>query len=142
MPVPIQKFREIILQLLYSYDIGQSEDDDLVPLIMQEVAVSKRIVKEAQLKAKQVLDKRLEIDHIISKTCSSYSFERIHSVERNVLRLGVYEILHDPNIPPKVAIAEAIRLAKKFGSPESITFVNAILDNVFNHQQETIVDSK
>lgn len=67
---------------------------------------------------------------MITEHSTSYEFERIPRIERNVLRLGVYEIMYDSDIPPKVAIAEAIRLTRKFATPESATFVNAILDSI------------
>ena len=66
-----------------------------------------------------------------------YDIDRIHSVERNVLRLGIYELFFDPEIPPKVAIAEAIRMSKKFGTPESVSYVNAIMDNIYKRKQGT-----
>ena len=68
---------------------------------------------------------------MIRKTAVSYAFERIQSVERNVLRLGVFEMLYDSSIPPKVAISEAMRLSRKFSNPESSHFINALLDHLY-----------
>ena len=76
-----------------------------------------------------------EIDAVIAKTSQSYAFERIQSVERNILRLAVYELLYDPEMPPKVALAEAVRLTRKFGSPEAAAFVNALLDGIYKSSQ-------
>jgi transcription antitermination protein NusB len=131
MAIPQQKFREIVFQLLYSKDISQSSGDEIAFLVMKELSVTRKTVKEAQQKVDKILENRSEIDQLISSTSTSYRFERIQSIERNVLRLGVYELLFDDTIPPKVAIAEAIRLSKKFGTPESATFVNALLDGIF-----------
>jgi transcription antitermination protein NusB len=83
-----------------------------------------------------------EIDLMISNTSHSYAFERIQSVERNVLRLGVFELFFDPSIPPKVAIAEAMRLARKFGTKESAVFVNAILDTLYKQSIGDQVNKK
>ncbi|MBX9744017.1 MAG: transcription antitermination protein NusB, partial [Chlamydiales bacterium] len=69
----------------------------------------------------------------ISLHSPDYVFERISRTERSILRLGTFELLFDPSIPPKVAIAEAIRICRKFGSPQSAQFVNAVLDSVFSH---------
>jgi transcription antitermination protein NusB len=140
MPLPIQKFREILFQLLYSYDTARPKDEDMIPLIMKEVSVTKKIVREAQIKVALITQKLPIIDQLISKTSTSYSFERIQNVERNVLRIGIYELLFDESIPPKVAIAEAIRLARKFGSPESAAFINALLDNIFKSQEGMLID--
>src|SRR5690606_29501809 len=68
-------------------------------------------------------------------------FERIPRVERNILRLAVFELLHDPSVPPTVAIAEAIRLTRKFATPEAATFINAVLDAIFKMQRGEAVDS-
>jgi N utilization substance protein B len=72
------------------------------------------------------------IDEKITSLSPDYSFARISRVEKTILRLGVYEILFDDLIPPLVAISEAIRLTRKFGTPESARFVNAILDRVYH----------
>ena len=135
MSIPKQKFREIVFEMLYSYDISQAAAEDMMPLLMAELSVSKDAVQEAQGNFHQVLAKQSEIDALITKATQSYAFERIQSIERNVLRLGVYELLFDPSIPPKVAIAEAIRLTRKFGTPESAAFVNAVLDHIYKLSQ-------
>ena len=141
MPLPIQKFREILFQLLYSYDVGNPDEEEMVPLIMKEVSVTKKNVKEAQTKVRFILKKLPEIDAIIAKTSVSYSFERIQSVERNILRLGVFELIYDEDMPPKAAIAEAMRLARKFVTPESAAFVNALLDNIYKAKQGAAIDT-
>jgi transcription antitermination protein NusB len=131
MPVPLPKIREIVFQMLYSYDLGESTDENMIELLMKELAVTKKTVKDAQQKVHQIREKLQKIDRMIAETSLSYSFERIQTVERNILRLGIYEIFFDDSIPPKVAIAEAVRLARKFGTKESATFVNAILDTLY-----------
>lgn len=131
MPVPQQKFREIVFQLLYSHDMGQSEERDMLALMMTELAVSRKVVRDALDKMHKVKDNLQEIDQQIGNSSHGYAFERIQSVERNILRIGVYELLFDKTIPPKVAIAEALRLERKFGSPEGATFVNALLDAIY-----------
>jgi N utilization substance protein B len=71
-----------------------------------------------------------EIDEKIARYCDNYEFRRISPVDRNVLRLAIYEMLHRDDIPPVVSINEAIELAKMFGGNESGRFVNGILDRV------------
>lgn len=140
MALPQQKFREIVFQLLYSYDIGKASAEPMVPLLMKELKVTRKSVKEAQEKKYLILEKLPAIDSMIAQASSGYAFERIQSVERNILRLGTFEILFDSAIPPKVAIAEAVRLARKFGSPESASFVNALLDRIYKTQSGHKVD--
>lgn len=134
MPLPQQKFREIVFQLLYSYDMSQADEEDMLPLIMSELSVTKKAVQEAQSRVQTIIATLDEIDKLIELASVAYTFERIASVERNILRLGVFELLFDENVPPKVAISEAIRLARKFGTPESAAFVNAVMDNLYKQE--------
>ena len=71
-----------------------------------------------------------EIDERIQKYSENYDFRRLSAVDRNVLRLAIYEMLYREDIPPVVSINEAIELAKTFGGPDSGRFVNGILDRV------------
>lgn len=141
MSVPAQKFREAVFQMLYSLDIGRGNDDDIIDLIMHELEITKKATKEALSRAQMIRKKLPEIDAMISKTSQSYTFERIQSVERNVLRLGLYELFFDDAIPPKVSLAEALRLTRKFGTKESASFVNAILDTLYKQSLGEPVDT-
>lgn len=129
MALAPQKFREILFQLIYSDDFGG--DAEIVEMLMAQLAVTKRVVREAVVIKQKFLEKKQEIDAILTKHSESYDFERIPRVERNVMRLGVYELFFATDVPPKVAIAEAIRLTRKFATPEAATFVNALLDTVY-----------
>jgi len=70
------------------------------------------------------------LDAVVSESAENWRIERMAVVDRNVLRMGVYEILHLPETPPAVVIDEAIEIAKRFGSLESGGFINGILDDV------------
>jgi len=142
MALPVQKFREIVFQMLYSYDLGHPDDESILNLLSKELEVTKKAVKEVQARVHTIRSHLKEIDALITKASKSYEFERIQSVERNILRLGAFEILHDPAIPPKVAIAEALRLARKFSTKESATFINAVLDALYKSSQGEKVDAK
>ncbi len=131
MSVPAPKFREAVFQMLYSYDMGGAKDEDMLDLLMQELAVTKNVMREVQLRVHKIRSHLKEIDAMIANTSHSYNFERIQSVERNILRLGAYEMFFDDDIPHKVAMAEALRLARKFATKEAGTFVNAILDALY-----------
>lgn len=131
MAVPQAKIREIVFQMLYSMNMGHAESKDLIELMMKELSVSKSSVLQAMKKVDAIQDHLVEIDAIIAKTSHAYDFDRIQNIEKNILRLGLYELLIEKEIPPKVAIAEAIRLTRKFGTPESAAFVNALLDAIY-----------
>lgn len=131
MSLSPQKFREMVFQLLYSQDIAQPESSLMIELMMGELTVSKKNARLAQERVEKVQAHIQEIDSLISGVSTSYDFHRIQTVTKNILRLGVYELLFDDQIPPKVAIAEAIRLSRKFCTPESASFVNALLDHLY-----------
>jgi N utilization substance protein B len=131
MALSQEKFREIVFQLLYSQDLGYVDETLLTDLIMSELAVSKKNVRLAQERVRLIREHLAQIDPLISSVSTSYDFERIQTVTKNILRVGVFELLFDKQIPPKVAIAEAIRLSRKFNTPESASFVNALLDHLY-----------
>ena len=130
MPLSLQKFREILFHLLYSSEFGCS-GEDAAPLIMRQLEVTKSSLRLAQEMMLKVLEKKELIDSLIKEQSKDYDFERIPRIERTILRLGVYELLFSTTAPPKVAISEALRLSRKFATPESATFVNAILDAIY-----------
>ncbi len=76
-------------------------------------------------------EQREALDAKIAAASQEYALDRISKVERNVLRLGVFELQSE--LPPKVALSEAIRLCRKFGSPEGADFVNAVLDQIYKN---------
>ncbi len=124
-----QKFREIVFQLVYSSDFGG--DADLQEMLMSQLSVTKRIIRAAEGVKNLLLEKKEQIDGLIIKHSQSYDLERIPRVERNIVRLGIYELLFSPQVPPKVVIAESMRLARKFATAESSTFVNALMDSIY-----------
>jgi transcription antitermination protein NusB len=140
MSIPLQKLREIIFQMLYSYDIGKGEEDDMIELMIKELSVSRADVITAQQKVEEIQAIRPELDSMISGASMSYDFARIQTVERNILRLGVFELFFAENIPPKVAMSEAVRLTRKFSTPEAANFVNAILDTLYKARSGKEID--
>lgn len=131
MSLDVKKFREMVFQMLYSCDSSGTEEMDLVAMMMHELKVTKKAASEAYNRVQTILKDLPEIDEKIRGVSTEYQFKRISSVEKNLLRLGVYELFYDKGLPPKVVIAEAIRLCRKFGTPESSQFVNAILDLIY-----------
>lgn len=122
--------REAALKTLYQMDVtGDSPLDALriffrhhrVPLSSQPF-VTKLVEGTAQRLA--------EIDPMIRRHATNWTLERMALVDRNILRLGVYELLHETDTPPKVIINEAVDLAKRFGAADSGKFVNGVLDSI------------
>lgn len=130
MDLPRQKFREVVLQLLYSEDFSKS-DADLIELLEEELKISKEGLLLAHERVSNIQKELPDIDKKIGSSSASYNIERIGKVELNILRLGAFELLFDEEIPPKVVMAEAIRLCRKFGTRDSANFINAILDKIY-----------
>jgi N utilization substance protein B len=124
---PRAKFRELVFIVLYSLDQADQDIDTLIDTLYDYLKVSKKHLRDAYDLAKVILSKKEEIDVKIKEISVDYEFERILKVELNLIRLALYEML-EGNIPVPVAISEAIRLSRKFSSPESGKYVNAILD--------------
>ncbi len=140
MSLSPKKLREVVFQMLYCYDMGYAEPEAIVDMLMKELEISKKNVRMGEARAQTILGHLTAIDEKIGKTCRSYDFNRIQRVERNILRLAIYEMLFDESIDGKVAIAEAIRLARKFSTPESANFINAILDAIYQKSLGKEVD--
>ena len=85
--LPQQKFREMVLQLLYSADFAPLNEEEMLELLMTELEISKKNVRLAQIRAQQIGEKLGEIDVLIGSTSTSYDFERIHQVTKNILRI-------------------------------------------------------
>ncbi len=129
-----QKFRELVLQALFSIEM---DGDEVLPLLMHTLMASKKVVKEGILVANEVLKEKKRYDQKICDTSNNYELDRIPLVEKNILRYALYEIEHKE--PTALVTHEAVRLARKFSTPEAGTFINAILNEL--HPQEEQVTS-
>lgn len=130
MPLPLQKFREAVFQILYSQDFI-SGFEETISFMMGELKTTRRAMRDAKTRVEEIVARFSEIDPQIAAASTEYRFERISRVEKAILRLALFELLFDPSIPPQIAIGEAVRLCRKFGTPESAHFVNAILDGIY-----------
>ncbi len=120
--------REAAVQYLYHHDLNSGENAG-TPDDFWELRPAKPNVREfaTQLIA-GVQEHAVEIDKRISRYAENYQLGRMLAVDRNILRLAIYEMNFAQDVPPVVAINEAIEIAKKFGAEESSRFINGILD--------------
>ncbi len=129
--------REHALKILYQFDITKRLMEAVVDSYWQaEETKDEEIITYANLLAKGVAGHLKDIDHKISDYATNWQIKRMAIIDRNVMRIGLYELQHAPGIPPKVAINEAVELAKKYGDLESSKFVNGILDKI--HKKEIV----
>jgi len=136
MSLTQQKKREIVFQILFAKAQNRNKQKELVRMVQEQLHLDRTSVVEAQKRVSLVEEKLSEIDRLIEDNSHAYAMHRIQPVEKNILRLCVFEMLFDPAIPQKVAIAEALRLAKKFATEEGGSFILAILNGILeNHGQ-------
>lgn len=131
-PSPRRDGREAAVQYLYSHDIqGVVDFSDESLAEFWDIRQAKSFAREfAEELLKGIDEFRPQIDDAISGKLENFAFQRLTVVDRNILRLGAYEILFADHIPPQAAINEAIEIAKRFGTDESPKFVNGILDKI------------
>ena len=122
--------REAALKLLYALDLTQAEAQDVVNATWVKEIVPPQARDFVMMLVTGVADHREEIDAAIRAWSSHWSLARIGVVERNLLRLAIFELLFRPDIPPNVTINEAVEMAKSYGAEEARVFVNGVLDRV------------
>lgn len=122
--------RELAFQLLYHLDLVKGDEIPEMEYFWQLNEQKSDLRPFAERLVKKVLENRENIDTLISEASQRWSLGRMDAVSRCLLRLGACEILFMPDTPPQVAIHEAVELAKRFGSDESPSFINGILDRL------------
>lgn len=127
---PRRLAREHALQVLYQVDLTRGDVEQAMRLFWSVEAAEDDTIAFAQRLIRGVIDAQERIDDLISGASTNWKVSRMSLVDRNVLRLGVFEFLEAPDVPPAVVINEGIELAKRFGTTESGAFVNGILDRV------------
>jgi N utilization substance protein B len=127
--------REIALQLLFQFDLrGPAYDQELgstIAAMCTEAGEGDAEVTGFALRLVEgTLRRRTEIDERLRSVTRNWDLKRMAAVDRNILRMSIFELWHCADVPPKVAINEAIELGKKFSTANSGAFVNGILDRV------------
>lgn len=126
--------REAALQYLYEVDVvGLGEAEALEEFLARQLGRAEARPFAARLVC-GVLEHREEIDRALGETAEHWSLARMAVVDRNILRLGACELLHCGDVPAKVALDEAINLARRFSTEEACAFVNGILDRIRQKQ--------
>lgn len=121
--------REKVFQTLFMMDVLGVGPDEAIPLFASSQPMPSDM-EYYDLTVKGVWECRKEIDSLIRRAAENWRLERMTIVDRNILRLGAYEIMRSVDVPFVVAINEAVDLGKRFGSGESGSFINGILDKI------------
>jgi transcription antitermination protein NusB len=129
--------REVAFQVLYQDDLNPRNNPAVGDQLIARRLRADDLASFARQLVAGVRQHRAEVDAVLDRTAANWSLKRMAATDRNVLRLATYEILHG-DTPGRVAIDEAVELAKRFGSAQSGPFVNGILDKVMHNVGENV----
>lgn len=124
--------RILALEYLYQLDLGVEEMDSVRLQLEKDRRGSRRVREFAWALVEGVARHREAIDRLLSENLLHWKLERLTRTDRALLRLAVYEMVFDPEVPAKVAINEAVEIGKKFGGEESAKFLNGVLDAIYH----------
>lgn len=125
-----RKSRELAMQALFYMDIHQNSSQELLERFCEYFSPPEKTRPFFFKLVNGVLATRTEIDALIERYSENWELSRMSFVDRNVIRIAVYEMLYCSDIPPKVSINEAVDVGKKFGTEESGAFINGIIDSI------------
>ncbi len=125
-----RKAREIALQMIYSIDVSKSDIKDSLNLYWENNPDEHEVVAFANMLSTGTMENLAKIDELITQYTKNWNLKRMASVDRNILRVAIYELVFYKDTPVNVVINEAVELAKKYSTSESGGFVNGILDKV------------
>jgi transcription antitermination protein NusB len=131
-----RKGREYALQMLYQIEVGAVGQEETLAGFWEGKSAPQEVREFAASLVSGTLSSLPEIDSVLREGLEHWRLPRMAAVDRNVLRLAVYEFLHQRDTPPVVVIDEAIELAKRFGGDESGLFINGVLDGIRKRLQE------
>jgi len=125
-----RKSRELALQVLYQLDITKQDPSKVLAQFQQHFSPNEEKDEFLEGLVLGVLDHSQEIDRLIERFSENWRLERMSIIDRNILRMASFELIYCEDIPPKVTLNEAIDLGKEYGSEDSGSFINGILDRI------------
>ena len=128
------------MQALFYMDTQHTLNEEALERFCQTFAPSKKALPFFSELVTGVMKEQPRIDAVIERFSSNWKMSRMSCVDRNILRIAVYELLYCPDIPAKVSINEAIDIGKKFGAEESDSFINGILDSIRLASDKELLD--
>ena len=128
--------RTVALQALYELDVTGHTVEYAVGCRIKDTPLPEAGISFAFELVEGVVDNVQQVDRLVGELAPEWPVEQIASIDRNILRIAMFELLSDVGTPPKVAINEAVELAKMFGSDSSPRFVNGVLGTLVNRKRE------
>ena len=132
-PKQKRQARIITLQVIYAYELKGSDLDDTCAFMLDEKKLPMvNVIKYGKQLSNLIFQHAIEVDELIKNRSKNWDFDRITLIDKLILRMALVEMLHMDEIPPKVSIAEGVEIAKQFSTEDSSSFINGILDAVYN----------
>ena len=132
---PRRKAREATMQALYALEINNGFPQDVLELCDDSFNNSENDIYTREL-FNCVVEKQSWADDLISQCLENWEYDRVAILDKILLRMGVSEIYHIDDVPPKVSISEMVEIAKVYSTEESSSFVNGILDTIYKNYSE------
>jgi N utilization substance protein B len=126
-----RKARELVLQVLYALEIAEDPLEEVIEDQLSGAEYDDELTEYVGRLAAGVLGEKEELDRVIAERATNWDLARIAIIDKIILRMGLCELLHFPDVPAKVCINESIELAKKYSSADAKRFVNGILDAAY-----------
>ncbi|OPY80160.1 MAG: hypothetical protein A4E65_01588 [Syntrophorhabdus sp. PtaU1.Bin153] len=131
-----RKARELALRMLYQVETAGEDPELALARYCESFPYQKDIIEYTRFLLSGIRDNKELIDRRIAGASEHWKMERTTYIDRNIIRVAVYEMFFSEDVPPKVAINEAIELGKKYGNEDSGDFINGILDRVLREYYE------
>jgi transcription antitermination protein NusB len=128
--------RELTLKVLYQLDVGKLPPDEVLETTFEEVRPSAEDRQYVEEITRGVLESIESLDRTIDELAEGWSLERLAKVDKSVLRMALYELVHRPDTPVNVVINDAVEVAKKYSTEDSGRFVNGILGSFVRRRAE------
>jgi len=125
-----RKSREYAMQMLYQWDLGGNTPEQVGATFFLERKADSEVEEFARGLFRGAVDDIERLDQLLRAHAANWRLERMAAVDRNILRMAVYELLHCPETPPHAVINEALEIARRFSGEGSVEFVNGILDTI------------
>ncbi len=125
-----RKSRELAVQMLFQWEIGGHSPDHVVSTFLRTQKLDVEVDSFARALFEGSVREIEQLDRLVSEQSEHWRPERMAAVDRNILRVALYELLRHPETPPAVVINEALEIARRFSGEKSVEFVNGVLDGV------------
>jgi N utilization substance protein B len=132
--------RELALRTLFQIDVGGIPPDEAMELSFSASHLNEAGIAFARQLTKGALKHLARVDKLIAKYSLDWTLDRMTNVDRNLMRLAIFELLYLPDIPPSVTLDEAVELAKRYSTAESGRFVNGLLGNLVRHLDQELAE--